>query len=333
MSVIIAGGHMYPIKLKPATKNYMWGGDRLKSEYGVTSEDEIVAEAWMLSCNPAGASTIMNGPLAGKTLAEVLFGEADRVLGSNNSLSAFFPVLIKLLDAKRSLSVQVHPSNSYALENDGKFGKTEVWYVLDAMEGACLYFGLTRAISKEELRERLENKTIMEVLNRVPVKKGDVFFIEAGTLHAIGAGILLTEIQQNSDTTYRVYDYDRKDASGNKRQLHIEKALEVVNTSFVPGNLTKTPIEKKHDGYSTVCLADCEFFTAHKISVETSADFYCGSSSFVSLLFIEGTGKILFDDPSYGSMDAEKGDSIFLPAGTGRYTIQGVCSVIITYRK
>ncbi|MDD4095195.1 MAG: class I mannose-6-phosphate isomerase [Oscillospiraceae bacterium] len=325
---------LYPMLLKPALKNYIWGGSRLKSEFSVESEDAIVAEAWMLSCNPAGESTIINGSLAGKTLAEVLFSDIDHSLGRKMMFSAYFPILIKLIDAENDLSVQVHPGNGYALEKEGRFGKTEMWYVLDARKGANIYYGFSRPISKNELIERIERNTLPDVLNRVIVRPGDVFLIEPGTVHAIGAGILVAEIQQNSDATYRIFDYDRTDSSGKKRELHIEEALEVINTGVTPGSV-KSYSTVRCKGYSVVRLASCPYFSVDLVSVDTQADLCCGSESFTSLLLIEGEGRILFGNKAAGTdgiMDVRKGDSVFLPANTGDYRIQGKCRALRTVR-
>jgi len=325
---------MYPFKLKPATKDYIWGGSRLRDEYGVHSQDEVIAEAWMLSCNAAGASAISTGPLAGKTLADALFSDVEEALGENNSFAVYFPILIKFIDAKQDLSIQVHPKNGYALEHEGEFGKTEMWYVLDAQEDACLYYGFNRVITKDELRERIEGGTLTEVLNRVPVKKGDVFFIEAGTIHAIGKGIMIAEIQQNSDTTYRVYDYARTDADGNQRELHIDKALDVTDTSFVPG-IPPVAFFAQEKGYRTARLASCKYFTVDHLVIDAFAKLTCDAKSFTSLLFIDGKGRILFDNRACGEdgvIDVGKGDSLFLPADTGGYRIEGACSVLKTVR-
>ena len=212
--------HKYPLLLKPAIKDYIWGGRRLIDEYGFETNGEIAAEAWMLSCHKDGTNTVLNGFYAGKTLDCVLaeWGFTER-----------FPILIKLIDAKQKLSVQVHPDDAYALENEGELGKTEMWYVVDCEPGAKLAYGFNENISADEFEKRIKDNTLDDFINYVPVKKGDVFFISAGTLHAIGEGILIAEVQQNSNTTYRVSDYGRLGADGKPRELHIAKSLESVD--------------------------------------------------------------------------------------------------------
>ena len=212
---------MYPIKLKPALKDYIWGGTRLKSDFHKTSDLERVAESWELSCHKDGPSIIENGELAGLTLDEYVKRYGTNVLGTNCSKFESFPILIKLIDAKDNLSVQVHPDNDYALRVEGEYGKTEMWYIVDCDDGAELLYGFKNSISKEEFKERIQNNTLTEVTNRVRVNKGDAFFIEAGCLHAIGKGIVIAEIQQNSNTTYRIYDYGRLGTDGKPRDLHI----------------------------------------------------------------------------------------------------------------
>jgi len=193
-----------PIKLLPAFQDYLWGGTRLKTEYNKKTDLEKVAESWELSNHKAGESIVASGEEAGLTFGEYI--KKYDVIGKRAKEFDFFPILIKFIDAKDSLSVQVHPDDEYSLKNNGEYGKTEMWYVMDCDEGATLYYGFNRTITKEEFRKRIKNNTLLEVLNEVPVKKGDVFFIKSGTVHAIGKGILICEIQQNSNTTYRVYD-------------------------------------------------------------------------------------------------------------------------------
>ena len=301
---------MYPLLLKPAVKDYLWGGTRLKTEYKYETDKDIAAEAWVLSCHKDGADTVENGSLAGKTLAEVIALWGDKAVGKKAAAFPYFPLLIKLIDAKDRLSVQVHPDDKYALEKEGEFGKTEMWYVVDCDEGAELIYGFNREVSKEELERRIKDNTLQEICNYVPVHKGDVFFISAGTLHAIGAGILIAEVQQNSNTTYRVSDYGRLGADGKPRPLHIEKALEVTNRTqpTVPyGNVG----EIKEEAFGTVrLLASCDLFTAELLSLDGETELSL-KDSFISLLVLDGELNLEWDG---GSLSAKKGGSIFVPA-------------------
>lgn len=197
------------LKLKPSCKDYLWGGHRLVEEYGKEYDGDVLAESWELSCHPDGPSVIVNGDHVGKTLQQYIEEEGKGVLGTHCGRFRDFPILIKFIDAKDNLSIQVHPDNRYALKNEGQYGKTEMWYVMDAGKDAFLYYGFKKEVSKEEFEKRIKENTLLEVLNAVPVQKGDVLFIESGTIHAIGKDILIVEIQQNSNVTYRVYDYGR----------------------------------------------------------------------------------------------------------------------------
>lgn len=301
---------MYPLLLKPPVKDYIWGGTRLKEEYGFECDSEKAAEAWMLSCHKDGAGIVKNGEFEGKTLSEVLEVWGNEAIGKNASEFPYFPVLIKLIDAKDRLSVQVHPDDEYALANEGEFGKTEMWYVVDCDEGAKLIYGFNRTINKTEFEQRIKENTLEEVCNYVPVKKGDVFFIAAGTLHAIGTGILIAEVQQNSNTTYRVSDYGRLGADGKPRQLHIEKAIEVTDLSepTVPyGNIG----ERVKTSYgSERTLAECKFFTSKLLNLSEKATFE-NSDSFISLIVLDGNVNLKYAD---GEISAKKGESIFIPA-------------------
>ena len=216
-----------PVKLSPVFKDYLWGGTRLKTEFSKQSDMTPLAESWELSAHKDGQSTVAEGEYAGLTLTAYLDTVGREVLGTNCEKYDYFPLLIKLIDAKGDLSVQVHPSDEYALEHEGEYGKTEMWYILDCDEGAALYYGFKEDTTREAYEAAIREGRLTDILNRVPVKRGDVFFIPAGTVHAIGAGILICEIQQNSNTTYRVYDYNRRDKDGNLRPLHVEKALAV----------------------------------------------------------------------------------------------------------
>ncbi len=318
---------MRPIKLKPAFKDYLWGGTRLRDDFGKDCNFDKVAESWELSCHKDGNSVVADGEFAGMTLAEYIEKQGKSVLGKNCGKFENFPILIKLIDAKDNLSVQVHPNNEYAQRVEGEYGKTEMWYIVDCDEGASLLYGFKHDISKEEFRSRIENNTLLEVTNSVPVKKGDVFFIEAGTLHAIGKGILIAEIQQNSNTTYRIYDYGRVGADGKPRQLHIDKAVDVTN--LCPAKPYPQSESENMGGWSQKRLAKCEYFTVDEIEVDTSASLEADDSSFVNILVLDG-GCVL-SSPDSSPIDLKKGDSVFIPAGTGKFEITGKCSAVMTH--
>ena len=308
------------LKLKPACKDYLWGGHRLVEEYGIEYDGDILAEAWELSCHPDGPSVITNGEYAGKTLKEFIDEKGMEVLGLHCRRFREFPILTKFIDARDNLSIQVHPGNSYALKNEGQYGKTEMWYVLDAEEGAILYYGFKKEITKEEFARRIKDNTILEVLNAVEVHKGDVLFIESGTLHAIGKGLLIAEIQQNSNVTYRIYDYGRVGKDGKKRDLHIEKALAV--TSRVP---------LVRNGKSYPHIADCDYFTVDKLNLDGRLlNRMQGSvleDSFLSILILDGEGTI----SSHGEKETyRKGDSILITAGSGDWQIEGSYDALLT---
>ena len=311
-------------KIHPACKQYLWGGEKLIREYGISSPKTPLAEAWVLSAHPDGDSRISFSDeacfLEGESFAEYLKSHPEAA-GSLGKAFPFFPTLIKLIDAKKALSIQVHPDDSFALSREGQYGKTEMWIVLEREEGAFLYFGFQRDYTEEEIRRAIEEENFPSLLCKVMVEPGDVFFIPAGTVHAIGAGILLAEVQQNSNLTYRVYDYGRKDAQGNTRELHVEKALEVMDrkqlssyrqeafkkqgTKAAEENAVGKSTEGKDAaGESTVedkaagknvyleRIGSCEYFTVDRLFLEDNA-FYSGKltkESFLSLLVLEGEG-------------------------------------------
>lgn len=308
------------LKLKPSCKDYLWGGHRLVEEYGKEYDGNVLAETWELSCHPDGPSYITNGKYAGKTLNQYIEEEGKEVLGTHCRRFRDFPILTKFIDAKDNLSIQVHPDNRFALKNEGQYGKTEMWYVMDAEKDAFLYYGFKKEISKEEFAKRIREDTLLEVLNAVPVHKGDVLFIESGTIHAIGKDILIAEIQQNSNVTYRVYDYGRVGKDGKKRDLHIEKALAVTN---------RVPIVR--DGSSYPHVADCDYFTVDKLNLDGNImkklEGNVSEASFASILLLDGKGTI----SSQGkTLEFERGDSFFLSAGSGAYTMEGSCDALIT---
>ena len=301
------------LKLKPACKDYLWGGDKLRTAFGVESDLHPLAEAWVLSCHPDGPSVIVGGKDDGKTLAAYLTEHGKEVLGEDCRKFEEFPILTKLIDAKGNLSIQVHPSNEYALEYEHQYGKTEMWYILDCEPGAFLYYGFDHEISREEFERRIKDNTLTEVLNAAPVHKGDVFFIPSGTLHAICEGIVIAEIQQNSNVTYRVYDYGRVGADGKPRALHIPQALAV----------TECKPAKAYDfgGH----LAQCEYFTVdvHENGFSGTA----GADSFVSLLVVDGAGEV---SCAGETLSVKKGDSIFIPANSGDFTVSGTLQTLCT---
>lgn len=311
---------MTPFKLSPAFKDYLWGGTRLRDEFGKNCGFDKVAESWELSCHKDGPSTVADGPYAGLTLAEYIQEAGPGVLGTRCEKFKDFPILIKLIDAKDNLSVQVHPDDSYALRVEGEYGKTEMWYVVDCDPGASLIYGFKKEISREEFRRRIEENTLLEVVNRVPVHKGDTFFIQSGTLHAIGGGILIAEIQQNSNTTYRVYDYGRVGADGKPRQLHVEKAKEV--TQLCPPKAAYGQVQAVN---GKARLASCKYFTVDKLDVDGETCLAVDGESFLSLLCLEGE---LTLEAAGQTLEMRPSDSFFLPAGMGEVRIKGKGTVI-----
>lgn len=317
---------MYPLLLKAPIKDYLWGGTRLIDEFGFKTDKEKAAEAWVLSCHKDGNSIVKNGEHAGKTLQEVLDVWGKDVLGVKAARFTYFPILIKLIDAKDRLSVQVHPDDEYALSHEGEYGKTEMWYVVDCDEGAQLIYGFNQDISQGEFLERINNNNLSPVCNYVPVKKGDVFFIEAGTMHAIGKGILIAEVQQNSNTTYRVSDYGRLGADGKPRQLHIKQAIDVTKTKMpsMPygnvGDVTLYPFGTVRE------LAKCDYFTSELINLDGNVGVY-DNESFISLLVTEGEVLLSYTG---GMMSLKKGDSVFVPA-TLKVSLIGTAEIIYTH--
>ena len=310
------------LKLNPVFKNYLWGGTKLRDEYGFESDLDKLAEGWMLSCHKDGQNTILGGNFANQTLTDVIKNNPD-FLGENGKKFEYFPILIKLIDAKNDLSVQVHPDNEYAMRVEKEYGKTECWYILDCEDNAELIYGFNRELSSEEFRKAVEENTFLDAVNKVKVKKGDLFFIEAGTLHAIGKGILLAEIQQNSNTTYRVYDYGRLGADGKPRELHTEKAIDV--TTYTPPTRDTNPEGKLFvgNGFTKQLLTKCDLFNVEKITVTGAFIDIADDKSFVSVLVTDGAGKI-------DNIEIKKGDSLFIPANYGEIQISGNIEAIIT---
>ena len=312
------------LKLNPVFKDYIWGGTRLRDDFGLKTDINPVAEGWMLACHKDGMNTIDGGEYDGKTLESVIKeGGKSKIAGTNSEKFPYFPVLIKLIDAKDNLSVQVHPDNEYAARVEHEFGKTEMWYVLDAAPGATLIYGFKNKIGKEEFKQAIESNTLLDVLNVVEVKKGDMFFIEAGTVHAIGKGALIAEIQQNSNSTYRVYDYGRLGKDGKPRELHIQKAIDVSKTE--PAKYGTKPFGKKEEisGGTRQMLTECPLFSVYNYELCGKIELNANEESFNHILVVDGSGKI-------GGREFKKGDSFFVPANYGNYEIDGNGEFILT---
>ena len=292
-------------KLVAATKNYLWGGQKLKEKYGKKSEEEKVAESWELSFLDAGLTRLEDG----RSLKESM---RERDLGENATDFPFFPTLVKFIDAKDDLSVQVHPSDAYALPNENSLGKTEVWHIVEAEKGAGIYLGFNRTVSKEEYERAIAENRLTELLNFFEVQAGESYFIPAGTIHAIGKGCLICEIQQNSNLTYRVYDYGRRDKDGNTRELHIEKALAVTNLAkFSPRALP--------DGV----VGRSKYFTASTLAVNGVKELSLDRRSFKLVTVTNGAGKV-------DGENAVAGDSFFCPADDKKILLEGEMKTVVT---
>ncbi len=314
------------VKCEPAFKDYLWGGTKLRDIYGKNCDYDVIAESWELSAHEDGQCRVATGRYAGMLFGEYLELIGEDALGWKCQAFEKFPLLIKFIDARSRLSVQVHPDDSYALPNENEYGKNELWYVMDCAADASIYFGLKKTVSAKELRARAQDNSIVEILNKVPVKKGDTFFVSAGTIHAIGAGILICEIQQNSNCTYRLYDYDRRDRFGNPRKLHLEKAVAVADTQKKEGAVENCPPEQM-DGWQTQKLCECKYFTSIKYDVTDSVELFVDDTSFVSLVFLEGAGMIQTGEEE---MNFSPADSFFIHAGQKRVEVHGMCSFILT---
>lgn len=292
-------------KLYPACKSIIWGGEKLKKYYGKETELSPLAETWELSLHEAGKSTLSDG----RPLSEVA-EKSD--FGANCEGFPFFPVLVKFIDANAKLSIQVHPEDDFALKNENSLGKTEMWYIVSADEGAGIYLGFNRDITPDEFENAIKNQTLTDYLNFIPVKAGECYFIPAGTIHAICEGCLICEIQQNSNITYRVYDYGRKDKDGNERELHVEKAIQV----------TKLQQYEKQESVDAF-LGASKYFTAQKVEIDGETTLFSDEQSFRHLACVEGCGSI-------DGIKISQGDSFFVPAGYGNYTLSGKMTVITT---
>lgn len=313
-----------PFLMRPTGKDYLWGGRRLNDEFAKNIDMVPLAETWECSTHKDGPSYVASGEHAGKTLATVI-REHPEYLGTHPDFHGDLPILIKFIDAKKDLSIQVHPDDSFAKTyENGQMGKTEMWYVLDAAKGASLIYGLSKDLEEDSLRQSIRDGSILQHLQRVEIDKGDLYYIEAGTIHAIGAGALIVEIQENSNLTYRLYDYDRTDKNGNKRELHIDKALSVANLKNSASPRQPLRVLKYRQGVASELLCRCRYFEVYRMLVNTErrqiVHYQADSISFRVLLCISGCGTISFDQES---LNVYKGDCIFFPADSVKVTLHG----------
>lgn len=315
-----------PFLLKPVGKDYLWGGSRLNDTFGKEIDMSPLAETWECSTHPDGYSVVVSGEYSGKTLSEVL-KEHPEYLGTHPQSGDELPILVKFIDAKQNLSVQVHPDDAYAFEyENGQKGKTEVWYVLDATPDAELIYGFRTDVKPGTVKKGIETGNIEKYLQKVKVHKDDVFFIEAGTVHAIGAGALIAEIQENSNLTYRLYDYNRVDKKGNFRELHIDKALQVMN--FKRSDEPKQPMRvlKYRRGMASEFLCRCKYFEVDRVLINTEryrdmVSISADENSFVVLLCLDGCGSATFADGQ--AFNIFKGDCVFIPANSVEIKLHG----------
>lgn len=302
---------LYPLTFKPILKSVIWGGSQICPFKGITLTEEGVGESWELSHVDDNFSVVAEGELANKSLDELIKEYGKELVGGKvmERFGSRFPLLIKFIDARDNLSIQVHPDDELAKVRHNSFGKTEMWYVIKADKEASLYSGFSQQIDKEEYVKRVENNTIMDVLKKYDVSEGDVFFLPAGRVHAIGAGCFIAEIQQTSNITYRIYDYNRKDKNGNTRELHTELAKDAIDYTLYPDYRTHY---KAHTN-ATVNLADCKYFTTNLIELDTVMvrDFE-ELDSFVVYICMEGSAT-LRDSNGY-EIRIHQGQTALIPA-------------------
>lgn len=317
---------LYPLLFEQVAKEYLWGGNQL-SEYGkVVPESGILAESWELSSHPDGESVVKDGELKGCTLSSLVADYTTDLMGKDLPVDKIekFPLLIKFIDAKSSLSVQVHPNDEFAAKNEGphELGKTEMWYIMKAAPGAKLVCGLKPGVSRDSFAKAVEDGCIGDCLGEIEVNAGDFINIPAGMIHAIGEGILLCEVQQNSNTTYRVYDFDRVDANGNKRELHIEKALGAIQFNEINNvsSLVKGLAVKLGNNTKTVLVAN-EFFAVERYELSEQLNECADGSRFCSYTILDGECTLTYNGVTYS---LKAGTTVMIPASLGEYTIDVV---------
>jgi len=309
---------LYPLTFKPILKKVIWGGSDICPFKGITPVQDGIGESWELSHVKGDFSVVANGQLEGKSLDELIQTYGAQLVGEKvlKQFGTTFPLLIKFIDARDNLSIQVHPDDELAKERHDSFGKTEMWYVIKAAPGAALYSGFSQQIDADEYVRRVEDNTIMDVLQRYEVKPGDVFFLPAGRVHAIGAGCFIAEIQQTSNITYRIYDYNRTDANGNSRELHTEQAKDAIDYTYLPDYRTQYQ-ERSNE---TVPLVECKYFTTNLLNIDTLMyrDF-ANMDSFIIYICMEGNA--IFKDDKGNEIAVHQGQTILIPAETKTVSI------------
>ncbi|GAA4040160.1 type I phosphomannose isomerase catalytic subunit [Flavobacterium chungnamense] len=315
----------YPLQFQPILKDRIWGGTKLKDYLNKPISSEITGESWEISTVENDVSVIANGVFEGKSLNELINEFPEQVLGTNvyKKFGKQFPLLFKYLDARQDLSIQVHPNDELAAKRHNSFGKTEMWYVMQADENARLIVGFKENSSQKEYIENLENKTLIDILDTKKVKKGDVYFLETGTVHAIGAGTVIAEIQQTSDITYRLYDFDRVDANGNTRDLHVDLALDAINYDVVDAEKSYSKVENEANA-----IVDCPYFTTNFIPLDGSLEVVNDENSFLVYMCVEGSFELKHNDVTYSY---KTGDTVLIPAKISEFEIHGKASMLEIY--
>lgn len=316
---------LYPLQFEPILKDRIWGGEKLKTILNKPISSKITGESWELSTVEGDVSVVTNGALKGKSLMELIDETPNEILGTKvfSRFGKQFPLLFKYLDAREDLSIQVHPNDKLAKERHNSFGKTEMWYIMQADADARIIVGFKEDSSKEEYLKHLEDKTLVSILDDVKAKAGDVFFLETGTVHAIGAGLVVAEIQQTSDITYRLYDFDRKDANGNTRELHVDLALDAINYNKVD---TQKKYETKANTSNVV--VDCPYFTTNFIPLEDKVAVSKSGETFTVYMCIDGSFEIEFDGFKHSYI---KGDTVLVPAEVKAFILNGKASILEIY--
>jgi mannose-6-phosphate isomerase len=308
--------HFYPIKFTPILKEKIWGGNKLKTQLNKNTDLSNIGESWEISDVKGDTSIVSNGVYKGKTLKELQVEFKSDLIGEKNykTFGYKFPLLIKFIDAKKDLSIQLHPNDRLAAKRHDSFGKTEMWYVLQADKGANLIVGFNQKITRELYSKHLKEKTLPSILNFDEVSSGDTYFIEVGRVHAIGAGVMVAEIQQTSDITYRIYDWDRVDAQGKARELHNDLAIDAIDFNM-PDNFRKQ-YSKRANMSNT--MVQCQYFQTHYLNVTTSLNKINDKDSFIIYMCVEGSAEVMANGVSES---LKKGETLLLPAGLKTYNI------------